>query len=200
MNIAARIALVAAGAGTAGYAMMKVDGMADRRVEREQQDIDTQTATARTEWSTWTSKLDAQFPGMRLDTPADHARFRDFLSANPQPSWVKVEHEDHTRVRVGANYPLSDDTHSAHAQGAFYAAGFGGLLGFGAAALAGAAILHPPASLFGTIGATAGAAAFATAFGFIGKMAVDEIRGRGITNNDDAVALMREVNFSNPSA
>ncbi len=59
--------------------------------------------TARGEWESWKRELDAEFPGMRLDTPTDHARFEAFLERRPAPSWVQVEHADFTRIRLDAD-------------------------------------------------------------------------------------------------
>lgn len=171
MNVGQRVglgatALLTAG-GATGFGMYQLTSAADRRIERQIGALDRDLAARSDEWSTWNGKLEAEFPGRRLDTPADHARFDQFLAENPAPTWVDVEHADFTKARISTDgVPRSEDAwqpDSTGGQGIAYTIGFGGLIGIGGA-VGGISGLAKAASPRMAILSAAGAGA-AAAFG-----------------------------------
>jgi hypothetical protein len=193
MNVASRIGLTVVGAVAGGFGMHELDKVATHRYERDQAQLRTDTAKATKEWTTWHSALTSQFgPDARLETPADHARFEQFLKDHPAPKWITVEHEGYTRVHTHATYlPITDQTdHSADEQGDAYAIGFGAMFAGGGAFFAGANMLKGGSAAM-TLAATLGGGA-AVAFGAASvKMGIDGFRRP--TGLDGVEQLVREV-------
>ncbi len=100
MNTAAVAAIGLGGAALAGVGMKyRVEGQVRAHTERRAL-VERERSTAEHEWATFSSGLNSEFPGLRLDTPADHARAAAYLSNHPAPAWLKVEHEESTRIKL----------------------------------------------------------------------------------------------------
>jgi hypothetical protein len=140
MHVLARAGIAVGVAGTAAVAFHQLAKFGERNgAERR---IAAQVDPARAEWTSWKSAVDAEFPGLQLRTPDDHERFARFLERNPAPSWVSVEHEEFTRIRLDADDSfLKTDRTPPVEQGFAYGIGFGGAFAIGGAALAGHTIL-----------------------------------------------------------
>lgn len=64
---------------------------------------------ARADWRSFNAKLEAQFPGRRLDSPAAHRRFAEFIAGNPAPPWVTVTTEGRNYIDVRSDVdPLGE--------------------------------------------------------------------------------------------
>ncbi len=161
MNVAARIGLAVGGLAVgAGAAKLFNDVSADRYA-KDTANVAAQTSAARAEWTEFSEAVEAEFPGMELYSREDHARFEQFLQDHPAPEWVDVEHEGFTRVHMSTNGFLDDSVHRPIGQETAYPIGFGGFIALGSGAAAVHNVIRSPASTWGTIGGTAGAAALA---------------------------------------
>jgi hypothetical protein len=193
MHVAARVAIAAAAGGLATVGMQALDRSGERAMADKHRRIDDQVAPARAEWQAWKGALDREFPGMRLETPADHARMVRFMQENPPPSWISVQHEEFTRIRLEATDAfLKTDRHPPVDQGNAYGIGFGGAFALGGAAVAGMALLRGGSSTLMTVGKLAGGAA-AIPFGILSVRA--GVEGfRTPAPQKPAWDLVREVN------
>ena len=126
------VGMVALGAGAAGVAGFGMKHLYDGEVRDQDARltlIQGELAAATADWSAWKAGVEAEFPGMKLDTPADHARFSEHLAAHPAPSWVDVEHESTTRVKTSTHQLAmhSDAAGPVQAEIVPYSIGFGGM-------------------------------------------------------------------------
>jgi hypothetical protein len=152
MNVAARIGLGSVGSAGAIAIGFKIHDALASRTDTKLAEMERSVATSAAEWATWNAKVEDQFPGRALDTPTDHARFEEFLQANPAPNWITVEHTDFTRIRVKTNrLPIPNDQVPVEHQKSFlYPAASGLILGAGGLAALGHGLLK------GSAGSTAG--------------------------------------------
>ncbi len=191
MHVAARVGIAAVTAGATGFGMYKlIEGGSDR-VAREGAELDREVAKQGAAWDSWSAKLEAEFPGRRLETPADHARFEQFLRDNPAPSWVKVDHADYTRARlsIGAHVvprDLQPDPELAKGIGYGAVGAIGSALMGGGMAIAG--LKGAGGSAWSNLGMLVGGTAMATAG--VGMIPALFAMGREGGNDDRYVALM----------
>lgn len=191
MHVAARIGIAAATAGAAGYGMYQLVEGGNERVAREGAELDREVAKQGAAWDSWSAKLEAEFPGRRLDTPADHARLDQFLRDNSAPSWVRVEHSDYTRVRlsIGAHVvprDLQPDPELAKGIGYGAIGAIGSALMGGAFAVGG--LRGAGSNAWANLGMLVGGTAMATAG--VGMIPALFAMGREGGNDDRYVALM----------
>lgn len=194
MHVTGKVAFAAAGVALGAGAMHQLDRVADRRTNERLELVDRETQAATRDWETWSSALDREFPGRRLDTPADHARFEQFLARNPAPAWLDVQHDEFTRVRIQVGHEgiLSDATRAPNPQGDYYAAGFGAMstaMGVGGVVSA----LRSARSLPATIGFTLGGGALA-AFGVYSAISGVQAIARGDSAYLPARQLAARIN------
>lgn len=194
MHVAARVGIAAVGAGAAGFGMYRLNEHVSNRTERQHAQLDRDVAEQSQAWESWKGKFDAEFPGGRLDTPADHARLDAFLRDNPAPSWISVEHEDYTRARIRISGDIVDPDLKPMAERE-KAIGYGGIgvlgsVGMGAAMLASGMKMPPSSSLRMTGMLLGGAASVALGVGLAAGLVNDVRQG---TNMDGYHALYGRV-------
>jgi hypothetical protein len=165
MNVAARVAIGVGSVALAGYGAKQFADLATRRIDEDHAKLQDATTDARQQWDTWKAKLDAEFPGGALPTPKDHERLKAFLQQHPAPSFVTVEHDEFTRVRLSAGSPVDPDLLPVEFQKSNgYPLAFGGVMAIGGVAALGNGVLRGAASTWGTVGMIAGGA-LAAGFG-----------------------------------
>lgn len=186
MHVAAKIGLATAGlaiGGAAGGLMVPLLRDRTREAQVERREV---LETATSEWQAWKAKADEAFPDRKLDTPADHARFEQFLATTPPPAWASVAHEEFTRYRVTASSPLAQDQYPVESQ---KATGYGVMSGLLSVGLGGAGVhaaLRGSFSTLPTVGLALGGGALA-AFG--AGMAVASVLGH---DNEAGIRAIRE--------
>lgn len=181
MHVAAKVGLLAGGIGLGAFAGHKLDQIATRQNEAEDKAVLADTAKAKADWEKWSSALEAQFPGRRLDTPADHARFEQFLRDNPAPLFIKLEHAEFNRIKVSSGSVLGPQHHRNSEE--IKMVGYGGIGLSGMAGLGGTMAmraLRTPGStnLFKTIGMTAGGGLLVASSLMIGASLIEDVRDR----------------------
>lgn len=139
-SIVGRAAIAAGGAAAVAVPVVLLHKSLGRKAEEHRQEWVDYGKQVRSEWDAWKTKLDAQFPGGNLDTSADHARFEQFLKANPAPEFVKAEHKGVTNIKLAYDWESYPDHLSSGATESGFATG--GALAMG---IAGAAMLGKPA-------------------------------------------------------
>jgi hypothetical protein len=108
MHVAARIGIAAGVAGAVGFGAYKLNEFTAERTEQRHAKLDDAVAKESATWSEWKTALDTEFPGGRLDTPADHARLDAFLREHPAPSYIDVQHADFTSIRLRRDGDIVD--------------------------------------------------------------------------------------------
>ncbi len=195
MNVAARVAIGAGSMALAGYGAKQFADLANRQIEAEHAELQDATADARQQWESWKSKLDAEFPGGRLQTPQDHARLDTFLQQTPAPDFINVEHEEFTRVRLTTGSPVDPDLLPVEFEKSNgYPLAFGGMMAIGGVGMLGTGVIKGAGSMRGTVGLIAGGALLA---GLGAASLFSGLHGFRVGEGTDGVtALREEINAS----
>ena len=193
MNIASRAGIGLGSVALAGFGAKQFADFATSRMEDDHAKLQRATADSRQQWDTWKAKLDAEFPGGALPTPQDHARLKTFLQANPAPSFVKVEHDEFTRVRLSTVSVVDPDLYPVEFEKSNgYPLAFGAMMAIGGAAMLVGGVARGGGSTWKTVGMIAGGAGLAALGGASALSGVQGFRiGQG---TEGASALAREIN------
>jgi hypothetical protein len=195
MNVATRVAAGVGSVALAGYGAKQFADFTNGLKSKDHAKLQDATADARQQWDTWKAKLDAEFPGGALPSPQDHARLEGFLQQHPAPSFVKVEHEEFTRVRLSASSPVDRDLLPVEFQKTNgYPLAFGGMTAlFGLGALI-SGVAHGGGSPMQTLGLIAGGAVGA---GLGAAMVAGGLHGFRVGEGTEGVnALRQEIDNS----
>ncbi len=182
MHIGLKVGIAAATAGTVGFGALKMGQSINESTKRKHAELDVEVAKQTKAWDAWSTAFKAEFPGHRLDTPADHARLDVFLRQNPAPSWVSVDHDGYTRARLSIQGDVVDDKHIPVEREK--AIGYGAIGAISSAAIGVGFLrsgLMSSGSTLGTVGKlVGGAATVAMGVGMLGIVVGDVKRGTNL--------------------